>query len=271
MTVPYQKELDDSYLLTEGEITRFRCDGYIKLKHIFPKELLAFYADWVTQNVEQLNTQTKPLKERNIYEKAFLQVMNIWQKSEMVQALVFSRKLAHIATQLIGGTGVRLYHDAALFKEPGGGITPWHADQYYWPISSPVNLVVWIPLQDTPMAMGPLAFSAGSQHFESGRQRNISEDNEQTLVRSLNDMNYPLHEDPYELGDLSFHTGWTFHRAGANATDKMRKVMTMIYLDDGARLIEPKHPYAENDRKMWLPDVKIGDVIDTSDHPRLYP
>jgi hypothetical protein len=31
--------------------------------------------------------------------------------------------------------GVRLYHDQALFKEAEGGITPWHADQYYWPLS----------------------------------------------------------------------------------------------------------------------------------------
>ena len=271
MTVPYQKELDDSYLLTEEERARFRRDGYIRLKHIFPNELLNFYAECVTQKVEQLNTQTKPLNERNIYEKAFLQVMNIWQKSDTVRALVFSRRLAHIATQLIGSHGVRLYHDAALFKEPGGGLTPWHADQYYWPISSAVNLVAWIPLQDTPLTMGPLAFSAGSQHFEAGRQRNISADNEQALSHSLKDMHYPLHEEPFELGDVSFHTGWTFHRAGANSTDQMRKVMTMIYLDDAARLVEPKHPAAQNDRKMWLSGIEVGDLIDTPDHPLLYP
>ena len=31
---------------------------------------------------------------------------------------------------------VRLYHDQALFKEAGGGITPWHQDQHYWPLDT---------------------------------------------------------------------------------------------------------------------------------------
>ena len=59
--------------------------------------------------------------------------------------------------------GVRLYHDQALFKEAEGGITPWHADQYYWPLSTSKTITDLIPLQATPLEMGPLEFSAGSQ------------------------------------------------------------------------------------------------------------
>jgi hypothetical protein len=40
-----------------------------------------------------------------------------------------SRRLAGIAAQLMGVDSVRLYHDQALFKESGGGRTPWHCDQ----------------------------------------------------------------------------------------------------------------------------------------------
>ena len=58
--------------------------------------------------------------------------------------------------------GVRLYHDQALFKEAEGGITPWHADQYYWPLSTSKTITYWIPLQAIPLEMGPLEFSAGS-------------------------------------------------------------------------------------------------------------
>jgi len=31
----------------------------------------------------------------------------------------------------MGVQGVRLYHDQALIKEPGGKPTPWHQDYYY--------------------------------------------------------------------------------------------------------------------------------------------
>jgi len=57
--------------------------------------------------------------------------------------------------------GVRIYHDQALFKEPGGGFTPWHADQYYWPLETDKTITAWMPLQSIPLTMGPLEFSAG--------------------------------------------------------------------------------------------------------------
>ena len=66
--------------------------------------------------------------------------------------------------KLLGVAGVRLYHDQSLYKEPGGGITPAHADQYYWPLASDRIVTAWIPLQPVPEDMGPLAFYAGSHH-----------------------------------------------------------------------------------------------------------
>ena len=65
--------------------------------------------------------------------------------------------------QVVMQRGVRMYHDQALYKEAGGGITPWHADQYYWPLETDKTITAWIPLQATPLEMGPLEFSAGSQ------------------------------------------------------------------------------------------------------------
>ena len=43
--------------------------------------------------------------------------------------------------------GVRVYHDQALNKEPGGGYTPWHCDGYYWPVKSEKIVTAWVPLQ----------------------------------------------------------------------------------------------------------------------------
>ena len=77
--------------------------------------------------------------------------------------------------------GVRLNHDQALYKEAGSGITPWHADQYYWPFDSANTVTAWVPLQFTPLEMDPLAFSRGSHHVEYGRDMAISEDSEKQL------------------------------------------------------------------------------------------
>ncbi len=46
-----------------------------------------------------------------------------------MRKFVFGTRLARIAAELMGVRGVRIYHDQALCKLPGGGPTPWHADQ----------------------------------------------------------------------------------------------------------------------------------------------
>ena len=135
---------------------------------------------------------------------------------------------------------MRLYHDQALYKEGGGGITPWHADQYYWPLSNANTCTVWIPLQQTPMEMGPLAFAAGSQNLLAGRDLVISDKSEEEIRDLIAGGRYRLDESPFELGEVSYHSGWTYHRAGRNVSSKARKVMTIIYMD--AEMRWPSRP-----------------------------
>lgn len=87
--------------------------------------------------------------------------------------------------------GVRMYHDQALFKEPSGGHTPWHADQYYWPLSSDHTVTVWIPLQATPLELCPLEFSQLSQALTIGRDKKISDESEALLAKTLRINDFP--------------------------------------------------------------------------------
>jgi Phytanoyl-CoA dioxygenase (PhyH) len=68
----------------------------------------------------------------------------------------------------MGAKGVRMCHDQALYKEAGGGFTPWHADQYCWPLSTQNISTVWIPFQHTPLEMGPLSLAARRYRFDHG-------------------------------------------------------------------------------------------------------
>ena len=158
----------------------------------------------------------------------------------------------------MGVKGVRIYHDQALYKEPSGGITPWHADQFYWPLASPNTVTVWIPLQQTPMEMGPLAFAEGSQHVEIGRDTEISDASEKILADELQQQNFLMHDSPFDLGEVSYHAGWTFHRAGPNVSDQPRKVMTMIYMDLDQVIMPPRNKYQVADHAKWLDNVPVG-------------
>ena len=48
--------------------------------------------------------------------------------------------------------------------------------------------------------------------------------------------------------EISFHSGWVCHRAGANTSIKTRKVMTMIYIDSAMKL---KAPIIEGQLSDW--------------------
>jgi ectoine hydroxylase-related dioxygenase (phytanoyl-CoA dioxygenase family) len=261
-------QLTEAYALPAEAIQKFRQHGYVKLKEVLSPEVLKFYGDQITHMVKVLNNQSKPMAERTTYEKAFLQIMNIWTKDEVVREFAFSRRLARIAAELMGVSGVRMYHDQALYKEPSGGFTPWHADQFYWPLSNGNSVTVWIPLQKTSIDMGPLAFSVGSQTFEQGRDMAISDDSEEKMRFNLR--NFPIDEGPYELGEVSYHSGWTFHRAGPNTSTTPRAVMTMIYMDENMKLIAPKHKNHQADWDMWMPGATIGEIIDSPLNPVLY-
>ncbi len=258
-----QQFLDTPYDLSQEQISFYQTNRYIKLKQVLNEETLAYYNGVITDCVTRLHTQTQRMDERSTYQKAFLQLFNLWREDEQIKQLVFSRRLAQLAASLLQCSGSRLYHDQALFKEPGGGITPWHADQYYWPLETDKTITAWMPLQETPLEMGPLEFSAGSHQIVEGRELEIGDESEQQIQQRLRVTDFEHVVEPFEAGEISFHSGWIFHRAGANQTNQMRKVMTIIYMDKEMKLKEPENDNQLNDWNTWCPGARVGEVIDT--------
>jgi ectoine hydroxylase-related dioxygenase (phytanoyl-CoA dioxygenase family) len=267
MNESFVAELSAPYPLTAEQIDRYQQDGFIKLKDVFSAELLDFYGGAIEREVRERSQHYQPLAERNTYGKAFLQIGNLWEVNETIKQFCLAKRLGRLAAQLMKVDGVRMYHDQALFKESGGGFTPWHADQFYWPLSNNNSITAWIPLQVTPLEMGPLSFCVGSQNILIHRDLAISDESEEKIGRSLRD--YPQATTAFELGEISFHSGWTFHRAGPNQTDRMRSVMTVIMMEDGIRY-EPVRPGQEREAQRFFPTTPIGAVIDDPLTPVIY-
>ena len=262
--------LNEPFLLTDTQIDFYQKNKFIKIKSIFPAEVIAHFNEVITQSVNQLNQEKKPLAQRTTYGKAFLQLMNLWRTNEVIQRFVFSKRIASIAAGLMQVEGVRLYHDQALYKEAKGGITPWHADQYYWPLETDKTITAWIPLQATPLEMGPLEFSAGSHQIVEGRELAISDESETLIQQRLRVTDFAHIIAPFDIGEISFHSGWVFHRAGANQTEKTRKVFTIIYMDKNMKLKTPENDGQINDWHTWCPGATIGAIIDSPINPVLY-
>ncbi|MEY3821499.1 MAG: phytanoyl-CoA dioxygenase family protein [Bacteroidota bacterium] len=262
--------LDANYSVTPAQVKYFSENGFIKIKNIFEPTVIDYMNIVISKEVDRLNNQQIPLEERDTYGKAFLQIMNLWTHTSAVKDIVFSKKIAQIATGLMQTAGVRLYHDQALFKEPKGGHTPWHADQYYWPLATENTVTAWIPLQATPLNYGPLEFSAGSNKLTAGRDKQISDESQAFLEAELKRNAFNHVVEPFDVGEISFHRGWLYHRAGPNVSGNMRKVMTMIYMDKDTVLKTPENHNQQADWDTWCPGATVGEIVNTPLNPVLY-
>ena len=262
--------LDEIMKLSPDQIEFYKKFKFIKIKQVFSSETIDYYGKIIEDQVDMMNELNVPLKERTTYGKAFLQLFNLWRENEEIRNFIFSQRLGSIASQLMEVDGVRMYHDQALFKEAGGGITPWHADQYYWPLSTDKTITAWIPLQSTPLEMGPLEFSAGSHKIVEGRELAISDESESVIHERLRVTDFEHVVEPFDLGEVSFHSGWVFHRAGANKTNQMRRVMTVIYMDEKMVLKQPENDGQMNDWKTWCPGVKVGEIVNSELNPVIF-
>ncbi|MFN7261120.1 MAG: phytanoyl-CoA dioxygenase family protein [Cyclobacteriaceae bacterium] len=262
--------LDEPYSISDDQISFYQKNRYIKLKQVLNEETLDFFNNAITVRVNQMKAIDTPLEQRSTYGKAFLQLFNLWCEDEVVKKLIFSKRLGKIASDLMQTDGVRIYHDQALFKEGGGGITPWHADQYYWPLETDKTVTAWMPLQATPLELGPLEFSAASHQIVEGRELEISDESEAVIQQKLRVTDFKHVIEPFDAGEISFHSGWVFHRAGANVTDQMRKVMTIIFMDKDMKLKAPENKNQINDWNTWCPGATIGEVINSPINPIIY-
>ena len=131
-------------------------------------------------------------------------------------------------------------------------------------------MTAWIPLQAVPREFGPLAFYAGSQHVEFGRNLGISDESERQITANMRAHGFTIVDEPFDLGEVSFHLGWTFHKAGPNRSALPRAVMTVIYMDHEMKLGESTSDIQRNDWAQWCPGAQVGQIIDTPLNPVVY-
>lgn len=263
--------LSEPYPLTSEQSDAFQRDGHVHLRGVASPAEVAAYRPVLAEAVEAESRDVAPMAERDTYGKAFLQITNLWERYEAVKRFVLARRFAGIAAGLMGVDAVRLYHDQALYKEAHGGPTPWHQDQYYWPLDTNHTVTMWMPLVDVPVEMGALTFASGSHKDGLYRHITISDESEDFYGDLVKSRGFEIACSPLSAGDATFHSGWTLHNAPGNNTDRMREVMTIIYFADGTRLLEPDNPNRQKDLARWLPGQKPGELAASPLNPVVYP
>jgi ectoine hydroxylase-related dioxygenase (phytanoyl-CoA dioxygenase family) len=261
-------DLSTPHAVDDALCTTFERDGAVVLESLCSAEEIAAYRACIAAAVERLNTETRPLEQRDTYGRAFLQIKNIWLEDDAVARFSMARRFARVAADLMGVDAVRMYHDQALYKEPGGGFTPWHQDRFYWPLDTDHTVTLWMPLVDVPAGM---EFAIGSHRMQDLRGGETSDDSESYFSGLVSSKRLELRQvGPLRAGDATFHDGWMLHRAPGNDSERMREVMTVIYYADGTRVGPVDNETRKIDLEAWLPGLQPGDLAATAINPVLF-
>jgi ectoine hydroxylase-related dioxygenase (phytanoyl-CoA dioxygenase family) len=115
-----------------------------------------------------------------------------------------------------------------------------------------------------------MTFVSGSHRMGDLSGSLISDASDAEFAAFIADRDLPTHTyGALSAGDATFHAGWTIHSAGPNPTERMRAVMTVIYVADGARVRADLTEAQDIDRRLWLGGAGSGDLIDSVRNPRL--
>jgi len=262
---------DNHYTLSPGQVADYRTRGHILLRSVASRaevEKILVPLDRVVGEVAGRNDAQGRVDD---YSSLFRQVTNVWRLDPALRDFVCRGRFARIAAELMGARGVRLYHDQALYKPPGGKPTPWHQDQFYWPLDTEQTITMWMPLIDLKREMGTMVFAGGSHKGGMIVDTSISDASNRALDSVVRDRHWDTVSDDLEAGDATFHAGWTVHSAHPNTSGRTRKVLTVIYFADGTRVLEPGNEFRRADREAFLSGCQAGGLAAGPLNPVLYP
>lgn len=261
-----ERETGDG-LLDEALVQAFERDGFVVVPDLLSAEELDRYGALVAAAVAaRTAASTVRLEEKSRYEQSFIQCINLWEDHPLVRPLTFHPKVGQAAAALLRVPAVRLWHDQALCKEPGGRETDAHQDHPYWPIRETASITAWIPFEGSTLASGAMGYLPGSHaiglrrfvNIFFGEPRDLLADPEVAGIETV------FVEVPH--GSVAFHHGLTVHLAKPNTTDGPRPVHTMIYFPDGSTRGYP-HPHFSVDRS----GIEVGQPIDGDATPIAWP
>jgi ectoine hydroxylase-related dioxygenase (phytanoyl-CoA dioxygenase family) len=262
---PSLKEFFNSSIkLSKEKLNYYNESGFVKIENVVEKDFLPEVRKIIQASVLlRKGKDERELKDKSQYEQSLLQCGFLCWDFPAMKEFVFAKRFAGIVRDLMKVDHIRLWHDQALFKEPGGRITDAHQDCSYWPIAEPqFSATMWLALTDVPVEKGCLYFypQTNDQNlkeyvdiFKNPHQPNHLNDKEKIFV-------------PLKAGEATFHSGLTFHGAGNNQTNEMREAMTIIYIKDGVTFDASDNRNKTHTSCVGLND---GEIINTKYTPVL--
>ena len=264
--IDLKQQLSNPYNLRKEDIRSFQKNGFIKLKNVL-----------TTCALHALRCEILSLLEKNFSNERkknrFLSLEMMWLENTLIREFVLSPRITKICAELLSVKKIRLYHDNALVKESGCGRTPWHYDDHHFPLETNDVVTAWIPAQAIPIEMGPLTFAKPLEVYKLVENIEFNEFDtsyDKKIIDIFKKEQVSIVEEPFELGEVSFHHNLSFHTASENKTTQSRIVLANTYFADGARVVN-NPTMISGDWKKFIPATKPGEIVSSNLNPICWP
>jgi len=275
----------DLPLLSSEQILTFQKDGHILIRSVAPelqeysthfrkakklaeskfyrfalKEMGCEYLISDSINLKTLQ-QCKDSNKTHPPVIPYVQYINLHRYDDKVKEFAINHKFGAIAAELLQVSSIVLYQSTAFFKPPSPSIlnqeTAWHRDLNLVPIDTNNYLTMWCPLIKIGRENSILQF-ASTSHRDVAYLHWFPGNDKKDLPKEVSNRYQIVDYDQYEVGDCSFHHGWTFHYAKPNQGNQQREAIALSFVDGEAMLLD------QNTRLFSQEDqLSYQDWIDT--------
>ena len=146
-------------VLDASLIETFHRDGFVVVEDFFDFDELDLFGSIVDRAVKnRVGSDSRSVDEKSLYEQSFQQCMNLWEDNADLKEFTFDQKLGETAGLLLGAEALRIWHDQALYKEPGGRETDPHQDWPLWPMGPARQITAWIPFDGSTLRGGAMGW-----------------------------------------------------------------------------------------------------------------
>ncbi|MDA8486738.1 phytanoyl-CoA dioxygenase family protein [Pseudomonas resinovorans] len=229
--------------LPHALIEDFQRDGAVCVRQLFTADEVALLERGIERNLATPSERAKVASSPDDPGWFFEDFCN-WRDIEEYRRFIFESRVGSVAAQLMGGGGVRLYHDHLLVKEPNTRQrTPWHQDQPYYNVDGKQNCSMWMPV-DPVARESTLEFVAGS-HLGPWLMPRSFLDNQakwfpEGSLADLPDIDadrgrWNILGWELEPGDAVFFHMLTLHASGGVSGQRRRRAFSLRFLGDDMR------------------------------------
>ncbi len=168
-------------------------------------------------------------------------------RSALLREFVTTGPQVAIAAQLLG-PNVCFTHQQYIIKHPDPRArtdVPWHQDSGYGELDPPLDLTVWIALDECTLDNGCLWVLPGSE--QRGLQPHVASKGLRGVV-----VDEPGVALPMRAGDAVLFNGLLLHRSLPNRTEQTRVALYLRYCDPGVVMVNNGNRPVLEDGFSWM-------------------